>query len=68
MKKRLKLNDVKVQSFVTSETEQIKGGILETAYSCLAYISCDVAGCLVTRYGDNCIGGGALNTVVCVAP
>ncbi len=69
MNKKLKLTDLSIQSFVTSEANQVKGGTLQnTVYSCLAYISCDVVGCVATKYGDHCYGGGALNTVVCVAP
>ncbi|MGB0167377.1 MAG: pinensin family lanthipeptide, partial [Luteibaculum sp.] len=49
MKKKLKLNDVKVNSFVTelekSKANSVKGGkpeLPETFYSCLAYVTCDV--------------------------
>lgn len=57
MKKKLKLNDLRVQSFVTSDiaAENIKGGNgPETVYSCLAYITCDVVGCVVTKYDNHC--------------
>ncbi len=59
MKKKLKLNDLKVQSFITSEknTENIKGGSLETNYSCLKFITCDLVACVVSRQGDICPTG-----------
>lgn len=59
MKKKLKLNDLKVQSFVTSsDTTKVIGGesyktvcadtdTLQTMYSCLAYITCNVVACAV---------------------
>ena len=47
MKKKLKLNDIEVKSFVTklnhNKQEAINGGakdLKETMYSCLQYISC----------------------------
>lgn len=51
MKKKLKLNDVKVKSFVTElnkdKSAAINGGkIPETMYSCLAYVSCHIVDCL----------------------
>ncbi|HEX4888465.1 MAG TPA: pinensin family lanthipeptide [Luteibaculaceae bacterium] len=68
MKKKLKLDDLKVKSFVTSElnANQIKGGapeLPETFYSCLAYITCDVVGCVVTNYGNQCYTGGTTTTL-----
>ncbi|HEX4888116.1 MAG TPA: pinensin family lanthipeptide [Luteibaculaceae bacterium] len=69
MKKKLKLDDLKVKSFVTSElnANQIKGGAQElpdTFYSCLAYVTCDVVGCVNTKYGDRCYTGGANTTTL----
>ncbi len=67
MKKKLKLNDLKVQSFVTSDiaADQIKGGTGgETAYSCLAYITCDVVGCVATKYQNHCYTGGTVQTAI----
>lgn len=54
MKKKLKISDLKVKSFVTNinaaESRNIKGeGSVavndETLYSCYAYITCDVVYC-----------------------
>lgn len=62
MKKKLQLNELKVQSFVTSETDQIKGGSVDTLKptqaSCLDYVSCAAIQCLIT-YHQN----GACNMV-----
>ncbi len=58
MKKKLKLSEVKVQSFVTSEiaADKIKGGTLQnTAFSCLAYISCNPLACIVSNNGPVCL-------------
>ncbi len=59
MKKKLSLNNLKVQSFVTSEieSEKIKGGTLQnTAFSCLAYISCNPLQCIISNGGPVCLG------------
>ncbi|TXC85234.1 pinensin family lanthipeptide [Luteibaculum oceani] len=54
MKKKLKINDLKVKSFVTnleaSKMKSIKGqGSVsvndETMYSCYAYVTCDIVYC-----------------------
>ena len=54
MKKKLKLSEVKVASFVTeldkSKSNDIKGqrgtkDCLETMFSCLHYVSCDPRDC-----------------------
>lgn len=52
MKKKLKLNELKVQSFVTAEAKTIKGGATEI--SCLAFISCHVLQCVISEYGAVC--------------
>ncbi len=59
MKKKLQLNDLKVQSFVTTDikAEEIKGGSLETKYSCLKFITCDLVGCALSQGGANCPTG-----------
>lgn len=50
MKKKLKLNDVKVKSFVTElnkdAKENVNGGGRETMYSCMAYVSCYITDCI----------------------
>ncbi|WP_170226968.1 pinensin family lanthipeptide [Luteibaculum oceani] len=54
MKKKLKLNDVKVASFVTelnsASKNNLKGGGLpfskDTCGSCLAYVSCYITDCI----------------------
>lgn len=69
MKKKLKLNDLQVKSFVTeANASQIRGGgPEETLYSCLEYISCDIVGCVATKYGNQCYTGGTVqNTLLCV--
>lgn len=68
MKKKLKLNDLKVQSFVTADAENIKGGTGETMYSCLAYVTCNVVGCVLTQYGNHCYTGNVnTNPQECIA-
>lgn len=60
MKKKLQLNDLKVQSFVTSNfaADSIKGGSLgETNYSCLKFITCDIVACAVSQQGNACPTG-----------
>lgn len=69
MKKKLKLSELQVKSFVTAtNADQIKGGGPEdTLYSCLAYISCDIVGCVATKYGDHCYTGGTIKVSgICV--
>lgn len=56
MKKKLKLNDLKVQSFVTAEANKVKGGTLQQTYaSCLAYISCHPLECILSNNGPLCL-------------
>ncbi len=51
MKKKISLNQIEVKSFVTNlEKDQQKhikgkGGLPETMYSCLDYITCDIVNC-----------------------
>jgi hypothetical protein len=60
MKKKLKLNDLQVKSFVTEvEKSEVKGGAQDTLYSCLAYITCDIVKCYLTTQANNCIGTAA---------
>lgn len=55
MKKKLKLNDLKVQSFITTEAaDKLKGGSLETNYSCLRFATCDIVACVLTQQGTLC--------------
>ncbi|TXC85235.1 pinensin family lanthipeptide [Luteibaculum oceani] len=67
MKKKLKLNQFKVKSFVTelNDNSFVKGGgkldDLFTKQSCYHYMSCNQWECLATRYGNgeqiiNCNG------------
>lgn len=58
MKKKLKLNDLKVQSFVTADASTVKGGTVASANSCLAFVTCNIVGCVVTQYGEHCLTGG----------
>ncbi|MES2629064.1 MAG: pinensin family lanthipeptide [Bacteroidota bacterium] len=56
--KKLKLNDLKIHSFRTSDEDanQIKGGTIRpTAASCLDYISCSPLQCLISRNGPICL-------------
>ncbi|WP_170226967.1 pinensin family lanthipeptide [Luteibaculum oceani] len=51
MKKKLKLNQVSVKSFVTELDKDAKkevngGGTRETMYSCMAYVSCYITDCI----------------------
>ncbi|MES2629062.1 MAG: pinensin family lanthipeptide [Bacteroidota bacterium] len=57
MNKKLKLNQIQVRSFRTSEAESIKGGLLETHYSCLKILTCDLAACAVSLQGNICPTG-----------
>jgi hypothetical protein len=57
MKKKLKLSDLQVRSFVTEvKPEQVKGGEpdKETLYSCLQYITCDFVRCYFATKGVVC--------------
>ncbi len=61
MKKKIKLEEIAVKSFVTKVSDhQVKGGgesrlcpdNYMTNFSCYQYISCNPAACLVTRHND----------------
>lgn len=56
MKKKLNLDQLKVQSFVTSNinTEKVLGGAGLTEFSCYRNISCNPVVCLATRNADVC--------------
>jgi len=56
MKKKLKLNDLSIKSFVTEVSgENLKGGTGDTMYSCLAYVTCHVVACYVTSKAPQCV-------------
>ncbi len=49
MKKKLKLKDLTVQSFVTEvRSDEVKGGTAQTIYSCLDYVTCDIVRCYLS--------------------
>jgi len=57
MKKKLSLKNLSVKSFVTEiNTQQVKGGggLDDTLYSCMAYISCNILQCVATVNGNGC--------------
>lgn len=57
MKKKLKISQIQVKSFVTEvEPAKIQGGGTETMYSCLDYVTCDAVRCYLTTQGPVCIG------------
>lgn len=63
MKKKLRIDQLRVQSFVTSEDRITGGGTLanctpdpdlQTAYSCLAYITCHAVNCALNSQYQFC--------------
>lgn len=72
MKKKLNLNDLKVQSFVTSADQPVLGGqqslpkqvcvdpnTYMTDFSCYQYISCNPTACYIRTQEDHCSRIGA---------
>ena len=57
MKKKINLTDLQVKSFVTEvNAKKVKGGggNLDTVYSCMAYISCNILQCVATVDPNRC--------------
>ncbi len=58
MKKKLSLQHIRVKSFVTEvNTRNVKGGggVDETLYSCLAYVSCNILQCIKSANPRECL-------------
>ncbi len=59
MKKKLRLNDLKVQSFVTEQNgKNVNGGgsrIEATEFSCYDYISCGKVECYIHSNANECV-------------
>ena len=55
MKKKLKLNDLSVKSFVTeADAANLKGGTGDTLYSCLAFVTCAIPFCYLNSNNTVC--------------
>ena len=55
MKKKLKLNDLSVKSFVTeADAANLKGGTGDTLYSCMAFITCAIPFCYLNSNNAGC--------------
>ncbi|HEX4888115.1 MAG TPA: pinensin family lanthipeptide [Luteibaculaceae bacterium] len=64
MNKKIKLDQLKVTSFITDQNrlQALKGGAPpevndETLYSCYQVITCNVVGCVLTQYDEHCYLG-----------